>query len=115
MEPIKSIAVPATRRRTTGKPRRAGHPEAPADSRVNGTVGAPRRVAGPAAPAREHRYQIGQRLSLSGGGNRWARVQALCSVVALLPHEGGPFLYRVRSEVENYERIVAEIDLTPVT
>jgi hypothetical protein len=30
-----------------------------------------------------------------------------------MPHEGGPFLYRIRSEVENFERVVAEADLFP--
>jgi len=34
-------------------------------------------------------------------------------VVALLPYEGkGPLQYRVRSDAEQFERIVAEADLS---
>jgi len=57
-------------------------------------------------------YHVGQRLILLGGGNRWARTQSPCRVIAVLPREAGPFSYRVRSEAESYERIVVETDLT---
>ena len=40
------------------------------------------------------------------------RTASGCKVVALLPYEGyGALLYRVRSESESFERIVAEADL----
>lgn len=113
MDPIKSIAVPATRRRGSGKPKRAGHPAPLAENRVGGPVGPLRRQPGPAQPRLEPRYAVGQRLTLLGGGNHWARAQGLCRVIAVMPHETGPFQYRVRSEAENYERIVAEADLEP--
>jgi hypothetical protein len=32
-----------------------------------------------------------------------------------MPHEGGAFYYRVRSETENFERVVAEGDLTTMS
>ena len=115
MEPIKSIAIPATRRRGTGKSRASGHPAPSAEVRVNGLVSPARRVAGPVTPAAEPLYQIGQRLALKGGGNHWARTASTCSVTAVLPRDAGPFLYRVRSEAENYERVVAEADLSPVS
>ncbi len=47
------------------------------------------------------------------GGRTLARAAAFCKVVSLLPYEGhGPLLYRVRSETEAFERIVAEADLS---
>jgi len=109
---MKSIAVPVTRRAAT-KPRRAGHPQTAPDQVVGGGV-APARAPGPrhAAPEAHHSYVVGQRLRVLGGGPIWGRQGAFCHVVALMPHDSGPFLYRVRSEVENFERVVAEGDLT---
>ena len=51
---------------------------------------------------------------LLGGGNRWSRSHAPCEVLAVLPKENSPQSYRVRSDAENYERIVVETDLTPL-
>ena len=113
MEPIKSIAVPATRKRAPGKPKRVGPADALPENRISGIAAPERRQLTPPRPKEHHLYRIGQRLRMLGGGNRWARAEALCKVTALLPHETGPFLYRVRSESENYERVVAEADLTP--
>jgi hypothetical protein len=115
VEPIKSIAIPTKRRSVSVKPRRAGHPKPMPEHQVGGMVGPARRLAVPFAPAHEPRYQIGEQLMLRGGGNHWARVPSICRVIALLPHENGPFLYRVRSELESYERVVAEIDLSPAS
>ena len=112
MDPIKSVAIAPTRRRA-GKPRPAGHPAPTADSRVAGQVGPGRRAVGRVEPAGTPLYHIGQRLTLLGGGNHWARPQGQCRVLAVLPHENGPFLYRVRSELESYERVVVETDLAP--
>ena len=42
-----------------------------------------------------------------------ARVAASCKVIALLPYEGhGALLYRIRSDAEAFERVVAEADLS---
>lgn len=112
MEPIKSVTITPTQAGKARKARPAGHPPATTDSRVGGTVGpAPRR--GRALPAAEPLYHVGQRVVLLGGGNRWARTHSSCRVLAVLPYENGPFQYRVRSEVESYERVVAEADLAP--
>src|SRR5437870_9939863 len=55
-----------------------------------------------AAP--EHRYRIGERLRMAGGGYSAARQAAACKVVARLPYEGsGALLYRVRSDTEQFE------------
>jgi hypothetical protein len=110
MEPIKSIAVPATRRRTTGK--RSALPEQSPVARLAPAI-VDRRPPPPPRTTPRHVYELGQSLKMIGGGNRWTRAEGLCTVTALLPHEGGPLLYRVRSTVENYERVVAETDLAP--
>ncbi len=112
MEPIKSVAIAPTQAGKARKARPAGRPHATSDSRLGGMVGPAPRRARPLLTA-EPLYHIGQRLVLLGGGNRWARMQSLCRVLAVLPYEGGPFQYRVRSEVESYERVVAEADLAP--
>lgn len=117
MDSIKSIAVPVTRKRTAAaaaKNRPSGRPTPPSDSHVGGLVGAPRRPAPPVAAPATHRYRVGQRLELRGGGTYWARAGAICRVTSLMPHERGPLLYRVRSEVESFERVVAEDDLTAI-
>jgi hypothetical protein len=111
LDRIKSIAVPVTRRSTPKKTRRAGHPQFPPDHGIGGSVGEPRRHALPAAAQPRHKYRIGQRLRLVGSGRYWGRTSGLCKVVALMPNEGGALLYRVRSELEQFERVVAEAEL----
>jgi hypothetical protein len=108
---IKSIAVPVTRRSMPKKTRRAGHPQFPPDHGVGGTVGEPRHHAQPAAAQPRHKYRIGQRLRLIGSGSSWGRTSGLCKVVAIMPYEGTALLYRVRSELEQFERVVAEAEL----
>lgn len=119
MDLIKNIAVPVTRKRTAAaaaaRPRPAGRPTPPADSHVGGMVGAGRRPAPVMAEAAKHRYRVGERLQMLGGGRSWARAEAICRVTALMPHERGPLLYRVRSEMESFERVVAEDDLTTLS
>jgi hypothetical protein len=112
MDAIKSIAIPSKRRRRTDKPEAAPPPYA--EIRARGVAAQAARTASQAAQQPRHLFRVGQRVRMLGGGNRWARVESLCQIVVLLPHEGGPPMYRVRSEVENYERVVAEIDLQPI-
>jgi hypothetical protein len=70
-------------------------------------------LARPVRPTGLHRYRIGDRLRMNGGGYAVQRIAGRCEVMALLPYEGyGALLYRVRSEAESFERIVAEADLT---
>jgi hypothetical protein len=60
-----------------------------------------------------HSFQVGDRLRLRNGGRVIARAEAFCRVVARLPYEGyGSLLYRVRSEAEQFERVVPEADLS---
>jgi hypothetical protein len=111
LDEIKSIAVPVTRRLPAKKARRAGRPQSAPDQIVGGEVGAHRAAPRVLRPLGHHRYRVGQRLRVLGGGNHWSRLGGYCKVLALMPHEGGQFLYRIRSEVESFERIVAEGDL----
>lgn len=61
-----------------------------------------------------HRFSVGERLNLSAGLRTTVRVNAVCTVVSLLPYEGrGSLQYRIRSDAEQFERIVTESDLTP--
>ena len=73
----------------------------------------PQRPTRPTAPHPMHRFRVGERLHMSNGGNIMARTGAACKVVFLMPYEGrGPLQYRVRSDAEAFERIVAEADLS---
>jgi hypothetical protein len=62
-----------------------------------------------------HRYAIGDRLRMASGGREIARGASACLVTAVLPNEGGPLRYRVRSDNENYDRIIEERDLSPAS
>jgi hypothetical protein len=115
LDKIKSIAVPVTRRSAPGRPRRAGHPQSPPDEGVGGKIGELRRQLPGAGMPAAHLYHVGQRLRMLGSGRYWGRLEGTCRVVALLPHEAGAFHYRVRSETENFERVVAEADLATIS
>jgi hypothetical protein len=110
MPPLKSISVTPIRR---GGNRKAPSPavdDAPDDSLALQVALArpPRRVV--AQPS--HRYRVGESLRMTGGGQSLQRAASTCKVVFLLPYEGhGTLLYRVRSDTESFERIVAEADL----
>lgn len=74
---------------------------------------AARRTPKPGQSAPTHRYHVGERLRMGSGGLSVARAAATCKIVALLPYEGrGQLLYRVRSDTEAFERVVAEADLS---
>jgi hypothetical protein len=117
VDKMKSIAVPVTRRSASNKLRRAGHPQMPPDEGLIAQVATlPRQrvitASIPTKPTPKHRYHVGQRLRLLGGGNYWARNSGTCRVIMLMPYEGGGLFYRVRNETENFERVVAEGDLS---
>jgi hypothetical protein len=62
-----------------------------------------------------HLYKIGQLLELRSAPRLSNRPAGTCTVVACLPHESGPVMYRVQSLNERNERVVEEADLTPST
>jgi hypothetical protein len=112
MSPSKPIAIPVnprarrTRSSVATPVLRQNEPGAEADA--SGAAPGPRAGSEPG-----HRYRVGERLRMANGGRAFARAEAYCRVVSRLPYEGhGPLLYRVRSETEQFERVVAEIDLS---
>jgi hypothetical protein len=104
----KSIAVPHNLRRPD-RDRRAAIDTPVSEPLAETARQAPRGIRQPP----HHRYRVGERLRVGHGGNVIARAAAFCKVVALLPYEGhGALLYRVRSDSELFERVVAEADLS---
>jgi hypothetical protein len=59
-----------------------------------------------------HRYKVGQLLDLRSAPRSSNRPVGPCEVIACLPHDKGPILYRVRSASENNERVVEEFNLS---
>jgi hypothetical protein len=113
VEKYKSIAVPVTRRDAIAKTKKA-RVASPSDD-VDGeslTVEF-RRQPQPTTTKPVHAYRVGERLLMARGSRDIARPAAWCQVTALVPHETGPLLYRVRSDAESFERIVDEVDLAP--
>jgi len=107
---FKNIAVPP---RTTTKKRGQDAPNPPPGLAYAPATGEPVTTR-TTRPGQTHRFAVGQRLSMAPGGRDISRGASACSVVSLLPHEGGPLRYRVRSDNENYERIIDETDLSPL-
>lgn len=112
---IKSIAIPVTRRQPAARAAAALLAEKP----VLRAAAAPMQQfplpgAEPPAPTpirAQHRFKVGDRLRMKQGGHSVARAAGYCRVVFLLPFEGAQLLYRVKSEGETFERVVAEADL----
>ena len=113
----KSIAIPPNPSTRLGQRRAAARRQEPVDTEQTGELpGSTAVLKHPARPVQAgpvHRYSVGDRLRMGSGGYTTARVASICKVVALLPYEGhGPLLYRVHSEAEAFERVVAEADLS---
>ena len=112
MPPSKSIAVPPNPRARPGRRIAPSEIGLDADETVLPTPAKPRPVR-PLQAQPLHRFHIGERLRMSGGGYSVARAGSACKVISLLPYEGhGSLLYRVQSDSEAFERVVAEADLT---
>ncbi len=60
-----------------------------------------------------HHYEVGQMLDLSSAPMHSNRPKGPCKVLACLPHDNGPVLYRVQCTSERNERVVEEMDLSP--
>jgi hypothetical protein len=61
----------------------------------------------------KHVYKVGQMLELIPAPMHSNRPKGPCKVLACLPHENGPVLYRVQCLSERNERVVEETDLVP--
>jgi hypothetical protein len=108
----KTIAVPPNPRARRGV-RLAAAAAAEVDEPVELSPIALKRAARPVQAAPVHSFRVGDRLRMGSGGYSVARIAATCKVVALLPYEGhGALLYRVRSDAEAFERVVAEAVLS---
>jgi hypothetical protein len=119
MPGIKTIAIPPNPGARRGQRIAASSAASvqPAIAAEDGAILPP--IARHPAPARtvlaqpSHRYRVGERLKMTNGGYSVARAGSFCKVMSLLPYEGhGALLYRVRSETEQFERVVAEADLS---
>jgi hypothetical protein len=110
MPPLKSVAVAPIKR---GGGRKQPSPTVSPDEDDAPISLAPPRPARRVAAQPTHRYRVGEHLRMVGGGYSVQRASAGCKIVSLLPYEGkGALLYRVRSDAETFERIVAEADLS---
>jgi hypothetical protein len=114
MPSLKSIAVPVTRKAVPKKGRAKKTPSAPSDETADHGLPTQIHRPGPSiVPHPTHRYRVGERLRMTNGGRTFSRLASSCVIVARLPYEGhGHLMYRVRSETEQYERVVAEMDLS---
>jgi hypothetical protein len=109
--PLKSIAVTPIKRGGGRKQPSPTLDDHPADSFALRAALArpPRRTI----PQMTHRFRVGEKLHMIGGGHSVQRAASGCKVISLLPYEGrGALLYRVRGDTESFERIVSEADLT---
>ena len=59
-----------------------------------------------------HKFKVGQMLELSSAPMQSNRPKGACKVLACLPYDKGPAIYRVKCVNENNERVVEEHDLT---
>ena len=109
MPPLKSISVTPIKRGGRKQPSPTVEAEVSDSLPLQLALSRPaRRIADKPT----HRYRVGERLRMTGGGHSIQRNASGCKIVSLLPYEGyGALLYRVRSETESFERIVSEADL----
>jgi hypothetical protein len=61
------------------------------------------------------KFSVGQRVSVARGSTFGATAGGFCSVVTPLPRGAGPQQYRVRTEGENFDRIIDEARLEAVS
>jgi hypothetical protein len=62
-----------------------------------------------------HKFKVGQMLELSSAPLHSNRPKGACKVLACLPYDNGPAIYRVKCVNENNERVVEEQDLSRST
>jgi hypothetical protein len=114
LPPSKSIAIPPNPGARRGQRIAPSGANPDSDDELAGSPSpAIRRPAQSVQAQPIHRFDVGERLRMAPGGFSVARAGATCKVVSLLPYEGhGSLLYRVRSDTEAFERVVAEADLS---
>jgi hypothetical protein len=63
--------------------------------------------------AMAHLYKAGQMVELRSAPKHSNRLSGPCEILSCLPHDKGPFFYRVQSQLEGIQRVVDEVDLSP--
>ena len=58
-----------------------------------------------------HRYKVGQTVDYKPGRMGFPAANRECTIVRLLPVEGGSHLYRIKCASEAFERVVREVQL----
>jgi hypothetical protein len=118
LETIKTVAIPTRRKKAAALPA-SPKPKPivrnfPQENLLGGsvTVGE-KRVIRAIRATPTHRFKSGDRVRVLGHRATLQRADGAYSVLSTLPYEGGTLQYRVRSDEERYERIVAEADLEP--
>lgn len=59
-----------------------------------------------------HKYKVGAILEFQPGRSGFPAANRQCTIVRLLPVEGGDRLYRIKCDAEAFERVVREVQLT---
>lgn len=67
------------------------------------------------ATAINHRYQVGELVTLDSRAGYSVKSATNFTVLALLPPAGNDFQYRIKSAAEPYERVVLEHQLAPAS
>jgi hypothetical protein len=61
-----------------------------------------------------HIYTLGQQVYFDGPGGTYLKLAGVFTVTRLLPPRGVELQYRIKSETETHERVVAEHELRGV-
>jgi hypothetical protein len=59
-----------------------------------------------------HKYKVGEIVEFNPGRMGLPAANRQCTIVRLLPIEGGNRLYRVKCAAEAFERVAREVELT---
>ena len=59
-----------------------------------------------------HKFRVGQIVDFKPGRMGFPAANRECTIVRLLPAEGGNHLYRIKCTAEAFERVVNEAQLT---
>ena len=58
-----------------------------------------------------HKYKVGETVDFMPGRMGFPAGKRACTIMRLLPVEGGKHLYRIKCATEVYERVVPEVQL----
>ena len=58
-----------------------------------------------------HKFKVGETVDFQPGRSGFPAANRQCTIVRLLPIEGGTHLYRIKCDAEAFERVVREAQL----